>query len=138
MNVRKPPLWNWNRLWLQVNVFVNLSLLAAHAAASDGGDVPPHMGPAKGGGHQAGLRLDPRVVYLMDGTNDRRTERCRYERSENTGGNVAQEVYTVNKPVNDLNGGRGSHGDNVRWRWAAAVAAKSTETSAAAGPADVI
>ncbi len=80
---------------------------------SCGGDVPPHVGPAKGGGHQAGHRLDPWVVYLMDGTNDRRTERCRYERSENTGGNVAQKLYTVNKPVNDLNGGRGSHGDNV-------------------------
>jgi hypothetical protein len=97
-----------------MNVLVNLSSLAAHAAAGDGGNVPPHVGPAKGGGHQACRRLDPWMVHFMDGTDDRRTECCRYERSENTSGNVAQEVYTINKSVNDLNGWRGSHGDNVR------------------------
>jgi hypothetical protein len=114
VNVRKPPLWNWNRLWLQMNVLVNFSSLAAHATAGGCGNVPPHVGPAKGSGHQACRRFDPWMVHFMDGTNDRGTKCCRYERSENTGGNVAQEVHTINKPVNDLNGWRGSHGDNVR------------------------
>ncbi len=89
VNVCKPPLWNWDRFWLQVNVLVNLSLLAAHAAAGDGGDVPPHVGPAKGGGDQACRSLDPWVMHIMDGTDDRRAERRRYERSEDTSGNVA-------------------------------------------------
>jgi hypothetical protein len=114
VNVRKSPLWNWNRLRLQMNVLVNFSSLAAHAAAGGCGNVPPHVGPAKGGGHQACGRFDPWMVHFVDGTNDRGAKCRRYERPENTGGNVTQEVHTIDKPVNDLNGWRGSHGDNVR------------------------
>ncbi len=66
--------------------------LAAHAAAGDGSNVPPHARPTEGGGHQASCSLNTRVMNFMDRTNDSRTERGWYERSEQTGGNVAQEM----------------------------------------------
>jgi hypothetical protein len=97
---------------------VNFAFLATHAVACGGGHISAHMGPTEGGRHQPCCGSDPWMMNVVNGPDHCRAECCRNEWPENACGNVSQKVHITYKSVDDLDGGRGPHGDNV---WAVAL-----------------
>jgi hypothetical protein len=85
----KTAAWDFNLLWLQMNMFMHLAALAVETRTSQNGNLFAHVWPTKSRGNKATCCSDPWMCNVMQRVKGGRAELRRQEGAEFTCGDIS-------------------------------------------------